>query len=46
MMDGVYENISNYNLNRRRKYLIVFDDMIADIMTSKKFHAIIKGVEN
>ena len=46
MMDGVYENISNYNLNRRRKNLIVFDDMIADIMTSKKFHAIIKGVEN
>ena len=45
-MDGVYENISNYNLNRRRKNLIVFDDMIADIMTSKKFHAIIKGVEN
>ena len=46
MMDGVYENISNYNLNRRRKNLIVFDDMIVDIMTSKKLHAIIKGVEN
>ena len=24
------------------KYLIVFDDMIADIMTNKKFQAIIK----
>ena len=41
-MDDVYENINDYNLNRRRKILIVFDDMIADIMTNKKFQAIIK----
>ena len=27
---------------KKRKRLIVFDDMIADIMTSKKFQAIIK----
>ena len=27
---------------RKRKILIVFDDMIADIMTNKKFQAIIK----
>ena len=38
-MDDVYENIDDYNLNRKRKILIVFDDMIADIMTNKKFHA-------
>ena len=36
-MNDVYENINDYNLSRRRKILIVFDDMIADIMTSKKF---------
>ena len=36
-MDDVYENINDYNLNRKRKILIVFDDMIADIMTNKKF---------
>ena len=36
-MDDVYENIHDYNPNRRRKILIVFDDMIADIMTNKKF---------
>ena len=30
-MDDVYENIDDYNLNRKRKVLIVFDDMIADI---------------
>ena len=41
-MDGVYENIDDYNPNRQRKILIVFDDMIADIMTNKKFQAIIK----
>ena len=41
-MNDVYENIDNYNLNRKRKILIVFDDMIADIMTNKKFQSIIK----
>ena len=40
-MDEVYENINNYNPNRRRKILIVFDNMIAD-MSNKKFQAIIK----
>ena len=43
-MDDVHENIDDYNSNRQRKILIVFDDMIADIMTSKKFQAIIKGL--
>ena len=41
-MDDVYKNIDDYNPNRRRKILIVLDDMIADIMTNKKFQAIIK----
>ena len=41
-MDDVYENIHDYNSSRKRKILIVFDDMIADIMTNKKFQAIIK----
>ena len=41
-MNDVYESIDNYNLNRKRKILIVFDDMIADIMTNKKFQSIIK----
>ena len=30
------------NSTRRRKILIVFDDMIADIMTNKKFQVTIK----
>ena len=42
IMDHVYENIDDYNPSRRRKILVVFDDMIADIMTNKKFQSIIK----
>ena len=41
-MNDVYENIDLYNPNRKKKVLIVFDDMIADIMTNKKFQSIIK----
>ena len=41
-MDDVYNNIDDYNPNRNRRILIVFDDMISDIMTNKKFQAIIK----
>ena len=41
-MNDVYENIDDYNPNRKRKILIIFDDMIVDIMTNKKFQAIIK----
>ena len=41
-MDDAYENIHDYNLSRTRKILIVFDNMIADIMTNKKFQPIIK----
>ena len=33
-MDNVYESIHDYNLSRKRKILIVFDDMIADIVTN------------
>ena len=41
-MDDVYENIDDYNPNRKRKILIIFDDMIADITTNKKFESLIK----
>ena len=41
-MDDVYEDIDNYNPKSDKKVLIVFDDMIADTMTNKKFQAIIK----
>ena len=41
-MSDVYENIGDYNPSRKRKILIVFDDMVADIMTNKKIQTIIK----
>ena len=41
-MDDVYKNTDDYNPNRTRKILVIFDDMIADIMTNKKFLTIIK----
>ena len=41
-MDDVLDDINNYNKNRDKNVLIVFDDMIADIMSSKIFKAIIK----
>ena len=36
-MDGVYVNIDDYSPLRKRKNLIAFDDMIADIMTNRRF---------
>ena len=41
-VNDVLENINNYNKNRDKKVLIIFDDMIADIMRSEKFKAIVK----
>ena len=41
-MDDVHDNINDCNLNRRRKILIFFDGMIVDIMTNRRFQAIIK----
>ena len=41
-MDDVYENINDYNSSRKRTIVIIFDDMIADIITNKKFKAVIK----
>ena len=35
-MDDVLDDINNYNKNRDKKVLIVFDDMIADIEYKKK----------
>ena len=33
-MVDVYENINDYNLKRKRKILIIFDDMVADAITN------------
>ena len=31
-MDYIYKNIEEYNPNKKRKILIVFDDIIADML--------------
>ena len=41
-MSDVLEDINNYNKKRDKKVLIIFDDMIADIMRSEKFKAIVQ----
>ena len=41
-MDNVLDDINNYNKNRDKKVLIVFDDMIADIEYNKNLKRIIK----
>ena len=41
-MNDVIDDINNYNKNREKKVLIVFDDMIVDIEYNKKFKRIIK----
>ena len=41
-MNDVYQNINDYNSSRKRKNLIAFDDIIADITRNKKFQFIIK----
>ena len=39
-IDDVYENWENYNPTKKRKVLIVFDDMIADMESNKKSSSI------
>ena len=41
-MNDVFTNINDYNKQRKRKILLIFDDMIADIMNNKTFKAIVK----
>ena len=35
-MDDIYKNIEEYNPNKKRKKLIVFNNIIADILSNKK----------
>ena len=40
-MRDVYKNIDEYNIDKEHKILIVFDDMIADIIKNKKLNSIV-----
>ena len=39
-MDGIYKNIQEYNSNKKT-FLIVFDDIVADILNNKKLNSIV-----
>ena len=41
MICKIYKNIENYNLGKKRKVLVVLDDMIADIINNKKLNPIV-----
>ena len=41
-MDVFYLNIDDYNPSRKRKILVVFDEIIAGIMSNEMFQVIIK----
>ena len=40
-MDDIYKNSEDYNPNKKRKILIISDDMIADMLSNKKLHPIV-----
>ena len=40
-MDDTYKNIEECNLNKKQKMLIVFDDMIADMLSNKRPNPIV-----
>ena len=40
-MDDIYKNIEEYNSNKKRRILIVFDDMIIDMLSNKKLNPIV-----
>ena len=39
-MQDVYKNIEEYNIDKKCKTLIVFDDMIADIVNNKNLNPV------
>ena len=41
-MDDTFEDIEDYNKKRKRKVLIVFDDMISHVMSNKKAQKVLK----
>ena len=40
-MRDVYKNINHYNPNKENKILIIFDNMIADMINNKKLNLIV-----
>ena len=45
-MKDVNKNIAQYNLGKKSKVLIVYDDMIADMINNKKLNLTVAEAEN
>ena len=43
-MDGILSNIEDYNKKRKRRVLIIFDDMISHVMSDKKAQQVLKDL--
>ena len=43
-MDDIYKNNEDYNPNKKRKKRIGFDDMVADMLSNKKFNPTVTGL--
>ena len=41
IMDDIYKNIEEYNPNKKCRILIVFDDMIANMLSNEKLNSIV-----
>ena len=40
-MGDIYKNIGEYNPNKKRKKLVIFDDIISDMPSNKKINPIV-----
>ena len=40
-MQDVYKNVQKYNIGKKRKILIVFDNMIVDVINNEKLNPIV-----
>ena len=43
-INDIYKNIEDYNPNKKRKILIVFDDMIAEMISNKNLNPVVTGL--
>ena len=40
-MDNIYKNIKEYNPSKKCKLVIIFDDIIADLLSNEKFDSVV-----
>ena len=40
-MDDIYKNLQEYNPNRKPKVLVLFDDMITEMLRNKKLNPVV-----